>query len=308
MNIPSKPNHFPPDRGPDRMGPPPMMNIDHIKRKWLDVAYANQSSTQKLDIYLPDTGNGPFPVICEFHGGAWLFGDKRDDQQVPMLRGLKKGYAIVCINYRLSGEAIFPSQIFDCKAAIRFIKKNAKQYKLDPEKIGVWGASAGAHLVSLLGTSAGVKELEDLSMGNADINSAVQAVVDWCGPTESFLKMDEEFKMSGLGIANHSSLDSPESKLLGRHITEVPGLVEFASPKMYANKDIPPFFIQHGSLDQVVPVEQSINFASTLAKAAGVAKVQLEIIAGLHHHGDPAWDTVEMSNKVFHFFDQVFKK
>lgn len=308
MNFPDKPDHFPPDMDHEHMGPPPMMNTEHIKRQWLDIAYANQSPAQKLDIYLPDEGDGPFPVICEFHGGAWLFGDKRDCQQEPMLRGLKKGYAVVCTNYRLSGEAIFPSQIFDCKAAIRFIRKNAKKFSLDGDRIVVWGASAGAHLVSLLGTSAGINELEDLSMGNPDTSSEVQAVVDWCGPCDNFIKMDEQFKMSGLGIADHSLPDSPESKLLGKPITEVPGLVEFASPKIYANKDIPPFLIQHGSLDQVVPVEQSKNFAAALIKMAGKEKVNLEIITGLYHHGHPAWDTIEMSNKVFDFLNRVLKQ
>lgn len=284
--------------------PPPMMNTDNIKRKWLNVPYANQSPAQKLDIYLPDEGGGPFPVICEFHGGAWLFGDKYDIQQVPILRGLKRGYAVVCANYRLSGEALFPSQIFDCKAVIRFARSNAQKFHFDGSRIAVWGASAGAHLASLLGTSIGIKELEDLSMGNADTSSAVQAVVDWCGPCDNFIKMDEQFKLSGLGVADHSLPDSPESKLLGKHIVKAPKLVEFASPKTYANKNIPPFFIQHGSHDQVVPVEQSINFAVALSQAAGADKVTLEVIPGMLHHGDPAWDSVEMSDKVFKFLDQ----
>lgn len=284
---------------------PPMMDVSSIKRKWLDVAYAQNSPTQKMDIYLPPEGNGPFPVICVFHGGAWLFGDKRDAQQIPMLRGLNKGYAVACVNYRLSGESIFPSQIFDCKAAIRFVRKNATKYLLNGDKIAAWGPSAGGHLVSLLGTSAGVEKLEDLTMGNSEVNSIVQAVVDWCGPTDNFIKMDEQFKKSGLGIPDHSEPNSPESKLLGKHILEVPDLVRFASPKTYANKNIPPFLIQHGSLDQVVPVEQSINFSSELIKEAGIENVHLEIVDGLHHHGDPAWDTVEMSNKVFEFLDRV---
>lgn len=299
--------HNPPKLEGDRMIEPPMMDVEHIKRKWLDIPYAAQSPAQKMDIYLPPEGNGPFPVICEFHGGAWLFGDKRDTQQIPMLRGLEKGYAVVCVNYRLSGEAIFPCQIFDAKAAIRYIRANASTYLLDGSRIGAWGPSAGGHLVSLLGTTAGVKELEDLSMGNAGFSSAVQAVVDWCGPSEDFIQMDEEFKKSCMGLADHSSPGSPESLLLGQHILIASELVRFASPMTYANKDIPPFFIQHGSLDQVVPVEQSIHFAAALEKAAGKEKVTLDVVPGLTHHGDPAWDTEEMSDKVFGFLDRHLK-
>jgi len=92
------------------------------------MAYAATSLSQKLDVYLPE-GNGPFPVILSIHGGAFKGGDKRDGQLTPMLEGLKRGYAVVSINYRLSPEAIFPAQIFDVKAAVRWIRANAKQYK-----------------------------------------------------------------------------------------------------------------------------------------------------------------------------------
>ena len=287
----------------DPMIIPPMMDTSHFKRKWLDVPYADQSPTQKLDIYLPDEGDGPFPVIMVLHGGAWLFGDKGDAQQVPMLKGLKRGYAVVCVNYRLSGEAQFPSQIYDCKAAVRFIKANAKKYHFNGGKIAVWGASAGAHLCALVGTSAQVKELEDLEMGNAGVSCRVQAIVDWCGPTESFLKMDEEFIESGMGVPDHSEEISPESKLLGKKITEVPERVKFASPMTYITADVPPFLIQHGALDAVVPVQQSVNFAAELGRIAGKEKVTLEVLKGIGHHGDPGFETEENVQRVLDFLD-----
>jgi acetyl esterase/lipase len=207
----------------------------------------------------------------------------------------------------LSSEAVFPSQIYDCKAAIRYIRANAQKYHLDGRRIGAWGGSAGGHLVAMLGTSAGVKELEDLSMGSPESSCEVQAVVDWCGPTEDFIRMDEEFQKSGLGVPDHSSLDSPESRLIGKHITEAPKLVKFASPMTYINKNIPFFLIQHGALDQVVPVEQSICFAAELVKTAGADKVILEIIPDLHHHGDPGFETEKMVNRVFAFLDNHLK-
>ena len=111
---------------------PSKANTDHIKRKWLDIAYASLSPAQKLDIYLPDEGDGPFPVIVSVHGGAFKFGDKADGQLTPMLEGLKRGYAVVSINYRMSGEALFPKNIHDVKAAIRWVRANAKQYSFNP--------------------------------------------------------------------------------------------------------------------------------------------------------------------------------
>jgi acetyl esterase/lipase len=305
MNNPSHPP-FRPVPGPPP-GPPPMMDTSNYKRKWLDVPYASQSPTQCLDIYLPDEGEGPFPVIAAIHGGAWMMCDKRDIQQLPMLEGLKRNYAVVSINYRLSPEAIFPAQIYDCKAAICFIRANATKYGFNPDRIVAWGGSAGGHLCALLGTSLGVKELEDLTMGNPDASSRVQAVVDWFGPAESFLKMDEELIQSGNGIANHSSPESPESKLLGRTITEAPELVAFASPMTYITADVPPFLIQHGSLDEVVPVEQSIHFAQAIEKLAGKDKVTLELLQGCYH-ADPAFETPQNVKRVLDFIDLHLKK
>ena len=276
-----------------------------IKNKWLDVAYASSSAAQKLDIYLPDEGDGPFPVIVSVHGGAFLMGDKADFQVNAMLNGLKRGYAVVSINYRLSGEAIFPAQIFDVKAAIRFIKANATQYKLNPNKIAAWGGSAGGHLVSLLGTSGGVKKLEDKKMGNANHSSNVQAVVDWFGPI-NFIQMDEDFKKSGKGKADHSEADSPESKLIGKQITTAPALVKAANPTTYITKDDPPFFIQHGTVDRLVPTEQSINFSVALQKVLGKEKVTLKLLEGVDH-GGPQYETKENIEMVFAFLDKYLK-
>jgi acetyl esterase/lipase len=304
MNTP----HMPP-RGPDfgrPPGPPPLLDTSVYKRKWLDVPYAHQSPNQRLDIYLPDEGEGPFPVIVVIHGGAFMMGDKRDVQQLPMLEGLKRGYAVVCIEYRLSGEAIFPAQIIDCKAAIRFIRGNAGNYNFDPRRIAAWGGSAGGHLSALVGTSTGVKELEDLSMGNPDQDCSVQVVVDWYGPTEDFLKMDEELSASGKGVPDHSAAESPESLLLGRQITEVPDLVRKASPMTYVSSNTPPFLIQHGLLDQLVPVEQSIHFAEAIEKAAGKDRVILELLPGVYH-ADPAFETPQNVERVFRFLDPILK-
>jgi acetyl esterase/lipase len=230
-----------------------LMDPRRLKRKWLDVPYATQSPTQKLDIYLPDEGEGPFPVIVAIHGGAWALGNKRDMQLVPMLEGLKRGFAVVSVGYRLSDEALFPAQIYDCKAAIRYIRARGAEYSIDGDRIGVWGPSAGGHLSALVGTSAGVRELEDLSMGNPDVPSSVLAVVDWCGPTESFLTMDEEFIESGAGVPNHSEEDSE------------------------------------------------------IERVAGPDKVILDVLEGVGHHGDPAFETKGNVDRVLGFLEAHIK-
>lgn len=282
------------------------INRDFIKRKWLDIPYATQSQAQKLDIYIPDEGNGPFPVILSIHGGAFKGGDKGDGQVNSMLEGLKKGFAVVSINYRLSGEAIWPAQIQDVKAAIRWIKANSKKYKLNSEKIAAWGGSAGGHLSAMAGTSGDVKELEDLSQGNADQSSRVQAVVDWFGPTD-FLKMDEHGKESK--VANpqvHSVPDSPESQLIGKNLQDAPDLVRAANPETYISRDDPPFLIQHGLNDPLVPYPQSVNFAKKLEQTIGKENVTIELFPETGH-GGPAFQTEKNLNKVFAFLDKYLK-
>jgi acetyl esterase/lipase len=282
-------------------------DISGIKNKYLDIAYASLSAAQKLDIYLPDEDKGPFPVILSIHGGAFLGGDKQDGQLIPMLEGLNRGYAVVSINYRLSGEAIWPAQIIDCKTAVRWIRANSGKYGLNPDKISAWGGSAGGHLSSMLGTSGDIKELEDLTSGNSDLSSRVQAVVDWFGPTD-FLKMDEQLKESGIeNPMSHSVPDSPESKLIGKNLEDAPLLVNEANPETYISPDDPPFLIQHGLEDNLVPYQGSVNLARKLGKALGYKKVSLELFPATGH-GGAAFGTEENLNRVFSFLDKYLKE
>lgn len=284
---------------------PQAFELLRIKNKWQNIPYASLSQSQKLDIYLPDQGDGPFPVIISIHGGAFMMGDKEDLQLRPMLRGLKRGYAVASINYRLSGEALFPANINDVKAAIRWIKANAAKYKLNPQKIALWGGSAGGNLSALAGTSGDVKELEDLNLGNADQSSRVQAVVDWFGPT-NFLLMDEQLKETGNGKPDHSKANSPESRLFGQSITEIPDKVKLANPETFISKDDPPFLIMHGSKDQLVPTQQSIQFAEKLEKVLGKDKVNLVLLPGVHH-GGLEFESEKNIDIVFSFLDNILK-
>jgi acetyl esterase/lipase len=159
-----------------------IMDTSNIKNKFTDIAYAPKSETQKLDIYLPDEGNGPFPVIIAIHGGGFFAGSKNDRDLTIMLKGLERGYAVVAVDYRLSDEATFPAAITDVKAAIRFIKVNAAQYKLNPDRIALWDSSAGGNLASLAGTTGGTNNCYDTALGNANVSDNVTAVVDWFGP------------------------------------------------------------------------------------------------------------------------------
>jgi acetyl esterase/lipase len=253
---------------------------------------------QKLDLYVPEKAEGPLPVIVWIHGGAWSGGSKDNPGQA--VRFVGKGYAVASIGYRLSQHAIFPAQIEDCKAAIRWLRDNAKKYQLDPDHIGVWGASAGGHLVALLGTTGDVKELEGKG-GNAEQSSRVQAVVDFFGPTD-FLQMDAHAVKGA--FLKHDPAISPESKLIGGAIQENAEKVKRSNPIEYAKKDAPPFFIAHGEQDPLVPCHQSELLYEALKKVKN--DVAFYKIAGAGH-GGPEFNTDMMQAAVQAFFDKHLK-
>jgi acetyl esterase/lipase len=202
---------------------------------------------------------------------------------------------------------LFPVNINDVKAAVRWIRANAGKYNFDPDKIAVWGGSAGGNLASLAGTSGDVKELEDLSLGNASFSSRVQAVVDWFGPT-NFMKMDEQLRETGNGTPDHSNAGSPESKVLGAKITEIPELVKKANPETYITPDDPPFLIEHGTKDGTVPTQQSTEFYEKLLKISGKDKVSIKLLEGAGH-GGPQFEEPANIDLVFKFLDkQLFQK
>jgi acetyl esterase/lipase len=286
----------------------PEAHTDHIHRKRFDVSYAHVSLAQKLDIYWPAEGDGPFPVIVSIHGGAFMGGDKRDVQITPMLAALERGYAVVGVNYRMSGEAKFPALVHDVKAAIRWIRANAAACMFDPGKIAVWGGSAGGYQALMAGVSAGVPELDDLSLGNSEQSSAVQAVVAWFPPT-NFLLMDAQLAESGLipgDKEDHSAADSPESLLLGHKITEVPDLVRAANPETYIRPGAPPLLIQHGLLDDTVPYQQSATFAATARAILGDDHVTLDLFPE-GRHGGPPFGAPENVARVLDFLDDVLQ-
>ncbi len=289
--------------GPSGPGPGPGTD-----RTFPDLAYASVSSTQRLDLYLPPVGDGPFPLVIWVHGGGWETGDKELTAAPFPLGLLDHGFALASVNYRLSGEATFPAPIHDVKAAVRWLRANAAQYRLDPNRFGAWGSSAGGHLVALLGTSTGAAALEGSELGNAGVSSRVQAVVDWFGPTDlSRLAEDAEaVGCSSLAIRIHTSPQSPEARMMGAPIDDRPDLAAVANPVTYVSADDPPYLIQHGAIDCIVPLPQSDDLEGALETALGAGGVSFIVLPATGHSG-PAFYTDANLERVFAFFDQVLK-
>ena len=174
---------------------------------------------------------------------------------------LNSGFAVVSINHRSSTDAIFPAQIHDVKAAIRFIRANTKQYQFDSSFIGITGSSSGGHLSAMAGTTSFNKEMEGEVGPHLEFESHVDAVVDWFGPTD-FLIMD----LCGSKLV-HDDVKSPESKLIGGAIQENKAKARAANPMTYINDKTPPFLIIHGMVDLTVPYCQSKTFKMALDSA-----------------------------------------
>ncbi|HZS09640.1 MAG TPA: alpha/beta hydrolase [Blastocatellia bacterium] len=248
---------------------------------------------QKLDLYLPPQG-GKRPLIIWIHGGGWQNGSKDNP---PALRFLAEGYAVASINYRLSQHAIFPAQIEDCKAAVRWLRANAQKFGLDPNRFGVWGPSAGGHLAALLGTSGDVKEFDVGEKLN--FSSRVQAVCDFFGPTD-FLQMDAHRLTNGMV---HDTPDSPEAKLIGGPIQQNKAKVARANPITYVTPDDPPFLIAHGDADPLVPHHQSKLLAEALLDAR--VNTNFYTVPGGGHGG---FRDERLDLMVKEFFEAVLKQ
>jgi acetyl esterase/lipase len=259
--------------------------------RWPDLNYAGDTLTgHRLDIYLPEGGKAPYPVVITIGGSAWRGNNtKRQGFQKMGIPLLKKGFAVVAINHRSSREAIFPAQINDVKAAVRFLRAHAADYQLDTTFIGITGDSSGGHLSALMGTSRGVRThsvgsktlaLEGTIGKHPGQSSRVDAVVVWYGPS-TFQAMD-----SCGSSFSHNAADSPESTLIGGPIQENSDLTALANPITYIDAADPSFLILHGQADKIVPYCQS-QFLFNALKANQVPAELIPVPNG--EHGPGMW-------------------
>jgi acetyl esterase/lipase len=269
-----------------------------------NLDYGGRGNTRQfLDLYLPSGLTRPAPLVVFIHGGGWQSGSKGGAMTwCDTLRA--RGYAVADINYRLSSDSVFPAQIHDCKAAVRWLKARAAQYFLDTSAVGVMGPSAGGHLAALVGTSGGVDSLEDWRLGDPHATSRVHAVADFYGPVD-FLQMDPFVPPSCVNPQRHDDPNSPESRLLGCWISTCPARVRAANPLTYLDRFDPPFHILHGTADCTVPLRQSVLLDSML-RAAGVRDTLIQIAGA--GHGGAQFTSVQRKLDVLAFFDRHLRR
>jgi acetyl esterase/lipase len=245
-----------------------------------------------LDLYLPEDRSAPVPVVVFVHGGGWKNGSRKSGgKNAAWLT--EHGIAVASIDYRLTDVAMWPAQINDCYAAVRWVRDNADKYRLDGDHIAAWGTSAGAHLVALMGTRP--------FDGKEKTSSRVQAVCDWFGPSELMTMPPNNV---GNGRTAEDVAKSNGAKLLGATVREVPKLAADASGIDHVSSDDPSFLIMHGDKDSAVPIEQSRKLHARLVNT-GVSS-RLHVVKGAGH-GGKQFSADESRSIVARFFKRTLK-
>jgi len=242
--------------------------FDSVK---LNIYYADTNNLfQRLDIIYPWNGKAPFKFLMTFHGGAWSEGSKQGIKVVPMQYAATQGYALVNVDYRLSGDDQWPACIYDAKTAVRFIRANAAKYHLDATNIVVIGESAGGHMVEMLGATNGNPAYEYLSMGSPKASSEVQGVISWYGVSD---------------ITDFLNKKEAVNKLMGFNtlLPKNKNKAEKASPLYLVTKNFPPIILVHGTADTIVPYNQSVDMMKKINDVCGEGRATLKTYQGAGH-------------------------
>ncbi len=238
-----------------------------------------------LDLYQPAPGPGLRSAIVYLHGGGWAVGTRRRFGRAlaawsPSALDLvaQAGFVVATVDYRLSGEAQFPSQLHDVKAAIRWLRGNAARLGVDPTRVMVWGESAGGHLAVLAGLTGEQADLEGTVGEFVGESSAVCGVIDWYGPMNLLSLSSQHLPDSD---KRPDDANSWESTMVGAPLQQAPDLARAASPISYVHLGAPPIHIHHGTVDTFVPFAQSTEFVEALRAAGG--SVELVTVEGADH-------------------------
>jgi len=297
----------------------PIVDPVGVTRKYLNVSYTPDKPhpMRILDICLPESGEGPFPVLIYMHGGGFVGGLKNDLHAESYMEALNEGYAYVGVEQRLcspmgdgtfDSDGRFPGPLFDLKAAIRFLRANADKYQLDPERFALLGTSAGGYHVAMAAATQDNPVMYDESFGFAGVSDRVQAAVDLFGVGDLILQS----AFSGKKIENPPEgypvflLQNFADVFLGVPCREYPNLSYFANPESWITPELPPMLIQTGAADQVVPVECSRNLAKRIEEVCGKGRAVYDEFPD-YAHGDPRFHDPANHRRIFDWLKEVLR-
>ena len=260
-----------------------------------DIEYASvEGHSLRLDFYQPQKEELNSPLVVWIHGGAWRSGSKAS---VPVKHWLNHGFKIASVDYRLSGQARFPAQVHDIKAAIRFLRRHADSFQFDPARIIVAGASAGGHLAALVGVSNGLDELEGTVGKDLQQSSSVCAAVSFYGASNLNSILGQS---TGHGL----SVRVPALQLLlGGQPDQVPEASRLASPITHVDEMDPPLWLIHGDADPQMPIEQSTELEKMYRKNKLI--VRYDIIVGAAHGGPEFYTDQRLADLAAEIHNQI---
>ncbi|MDR0469541.1 MAG: alpha/beta hydrolase [Peptococcaceae bacterium] len=281
-----------------KMAKPPHFDPAVVKNHKVDVPYGALPE-QLLDIYLPESGEGPFPVVFYVHGGGWRIGSKTDSFMGGIIGLIDYGYAVLSVDYRLAPKTIFPEFLFDVKTAVRWARAHAAEYKFDPNRFAMIGDSAGGHLALMIAFTTGRPEYADESYGWPGVSDEVQAICDMYG-VSLLTDSTRFFRESGVPrVRREKPGESHWGTLFG---TDHEDLLRLISPISLVHKNIPPVLILQGMKDGAVAYQQSTLLADKISEVCGKDRVKL-ILYEDRNHADFGFNTKENSDEIAAFFD-----
>lgn len=259
----------------------------------LNVPYTTDglNTGQILDIIYPEETIGPYKVILLVHGGGWWSGDKQSESLAPLFEAINQGYAVVSVNYRLSGAAKWPAQLYDVKSAIRFLRANSDMYRLDTQEMVVWGIAEGAHLALMAAATNENPGYEDLNEGNEEFSSKIDGVISWYGIADLALLPENQ--------------QATVNRLLGIPIAQSPEQGKKASPLYHVTNNFPPVLLVHGTEDNTIPYQQSVLMLHEVNLKTGDLRAELVTFEGGQHADPLIHSSVNMLNNL-DFADKIY--
>lgn len=284
-----------------------------FKRHWLDIPFGSDPR-QKLDIWLPDEGDGPFPTILFVHGGGWVGGDKRENTMPGAFKVMSQGYALACINYRIAPDVVWPEPLLDVRAGIRYLRAHGDEFMLKTDKLAAWGNSAGAHIINMIAALGGRPIMKGKALGNPEVDDSIQCLVSLYGPTDMYQvdlcnRLTEEDVVNATGgteVRNDlgEGMVFPHNLIMGFKCSRNPAAASFGGPINYVTDDFPPAFLLHGINDPVVPYTQSVSFRNKINETCHDNRCKLKLFDNAVH-GDPCMKTNEVVDEILDFIDET---
>ena len=283
-------------------------------RHFLNVPYADEDPRQVMDIWLPNEGEGPFPLIVFVHGGGWVSGNKRENTMPGVFKFPSQGYAVACIEYRLVPDVHWPEPLEDVRAAIRFLRAHAAEYNLNAENIAIMGNSAGGHLACMVAALAGRPVMNGRRYGNLDQSDAVQCLVAVYSPTDMYqldlcdrtTAEDQAAATDGntaRGDTGEKGMGKMHNQLMGVSCMDNPEIAATASPIKFVNEDFPPAYFLQGVQDCIIPYTQSVSMVRMINEKCGVGHAELKLFPNADH-GAAEMKTDDEVDLILDFIDR----